>query len=158
MAKQIYTLQEGEHELFVLRADSIVMPGSGMSYLKSLIATQRAMMRKLPIIGRCCGKGYVDIVVTDKRILVINRDICWCCHEEATVTALSTTVLDGYNSYSFTRTNACCFCWCPVYNFTFSIGFKRGAVAQSILFTTGSVKTPEEAAAVLAKFDELVSK
>lgn len=157
MAKQIYTLRENEKELFVLRADSIVMPGSAASFISSLLASQRNFLRSLPLIGCCCGKGYVDIVATDQRILVVHHDTCFCLHEEVTVTSLSNKVLDGYNSFEYSKKNLC-ICCCAKTGYRFSIGMCRGAVASSITFTTSSVTTPEEAAAVVAKFDEIASR
>lgn len=155
MAKQIYTLRENEKELFVLKAKSIFIGGSSHSFWASVKASARAVLRSLPIIGCCCGKGEVSIIVTDQRIIIVDRDVCWCCHEEDSVIALSSKCLDGYNSFDYKRHNLL-LCCCAVKSFRFSIGIQRGAVSSSIIFETDTVKTPQEASAVLAKFDELL--
>ena len=128
----IYTLRENEKELFVLRADSIKFGASNSvnGFFSELRRSMRDSLRRLPLIGCCCGSRSVDVVVTDQRIIIADYDNCLWCNTDITVTSLSRKILDGYNSYTYMKSiplfGLCCLCTQHLYSF--SIGNPPGYV------------------------------
>ena len=153
MAKQIYTLWENENEVFSVDASLIEIENNAKeSVLTGIQESIQDFLSGIPIIHYFFEKkGACKIIVTDRRVILAMETSSCCCGGEISVISLSHTMLNGFNSY--VQTSGCC--GCNKSQFRFSIGL-TGSDARDFTFDTDTISSPEEAAAVLAKFDEVV--
>ena len=158
MIMEYYTLMENENELFVLKATSIEVEEGGGSVLNTIVDfIQDNVLDNVidsnPIIAYFFQKNNdVDIVVTDQRIIIVDIETSRCsCNKKITVRSFNKTLLDGFSSFSHKAKKCCCGCKSE---FKFTLGLRDG----ELVFTTDTVTTVEEAAAVLAKFDEILPR
>lgn len=144
MVKQIYTLWENENEVFSVDASFIEIENNAKGSV--LTGSIQDFLSGIPIIHYFFEKkGACKIIVTDRRVILAMETSSCCCGGEISVISLSHTMLNGFNSYVQTSG----------FGFRFSIGL-TGSDARDFIFDTYTISSPEEASAVLAKFDEVV--
>ena len=159
---ELYTLMENEEEVFNVNVSYIAVEngkssalGGIFDFLKEGVWEEIAdFCSHIPFLHYFFdSKSAGQIIVTNQRVILITTTLSGCCesNEKLAVTSISHTLLNGFNS--FIHQKSCC---CGSSQYQFSIGICNGSEPDVFVFETDTLSSDEEAAAVLAKFDELV--
>lgn len=147
MANALYTLAEGEQVQYELKTDVVVKEDLGAA----------AKFAGMAMLGKCCLKTPGVFVVTNKRIIVTyvttTGILCFKKEKAKVFECYQRKALNGYAAYDRLGNGKKKCCSRDAYLFT--VGIDEGNVSARYKITTKSVRSEEEAQAIVASLSTL---